>query len=143
MYAILWSISVHCLLSSAQHTIANNGKNVLQSQNVNGGMVFPSQQTQFIQSNPAGVVPENLYVDAQQKNYPQIKNGIGIEDQYAASAVVDYKYHNYDKMTKLLRQITTRYPSLTALYSIGKSVQGKDPNLLFTFIRVLILIIIK
>lgn len=33
-------------------------------------------------------------------------------------------YHNYDQMTKFLRTTTSKYPSLTALYSIGKSVQG-------------------
>lgn len=39
---------------------------------------------------------------------------------------LDFKYHNYEKLTKFLRMTSSRYPSLTALYSIGKSVQGRD-----------------
>lgn len=39
---------------------------------------------------------------------------------------LDFKYHDYEKMTKFLRQTSSRYPNLTALYSIGKSVQGRD-----------------
>lgn len=38
---------------------------------------------------------------------------------------LDFKYHDYDKLTKFLRTTSSRYPNLTALYSIGKSVQGK------------------
>lgn len=39
---------------------------------------------------------------------------------------LEFKYHNYEKLTKFLRMTSSRYPSLTALYSIGKSVQGRD-----------------
>lgn len=38
---------------------------------------------------------------------------------------LDFKYHDYDKLTKFLRTTSSKYPNLTALYSIGKSVQGK------------------
>ena len=37
---------------------------------------------------------------------------------------LDFAYHNYDQMTDWLKQFTAAYPNLTALYSIGKSVQG-------------------
>jgi len=37
---------------------------------------------------------------------------------------LEFKYHDYDKMTKFLRTTSSRFPNLTALYSIGKSVQG-------------------
>lgn len=37
---------------------------------------------------------------------------------------LDFKYHDYDKMTKFLRTTSSKFPNLTALYSIGKSVQG-------------------
>uniref|UniRef100_A0A8D9DVC0 Carboxypeptidase M n=1 Tax=Cacopsylla melanoneura TaxID=428564 RepID=A0A8D9DVC0_9HEMI len=49
-------------------------------------------------------------------------------EQGTASAYhgLDFKYHDYEKMTKYLRQTSSRYPNLTALYSIGKSVQGRD-----------------
>ncbi|KAJ8959056.1 hypothetical protein NQ318_022312 [Aromia moschata] len=53
----------------------------------------------------------------QQRNY---------QDLDAEPYNIEYKYHDFDKMTKFLRQTTTKYPSLTALYSIGKSVQGRD-----------------
>lgn len=39
---------------------------------------------------------------------------------------LDFKYHNYDKLTKFLRTTSSKFPNLTALYSIGKSVQGKN-----------------
>jgi hypothetical protein len=41
------------------------------------------------------------------------------------SYTLDFKYHNYDKLTKFLRITSSKFPNLTALYSIGKSVQGK------------------
>lgn len=44
-----------------------------------------------------------------------------IQDQ---SYQLEFKYHDYDKMTKFLRTTSSRFPNLTALYSIGKSVQG-------------------
>lgn len=47
---------------------------------------------------------------------------------------LEFKYHDYDKMTKFLRTTSSRFPNLTALYSIGKSVQGArsvHPNLTY------------
>lgn len=44
-------------------------------------------------------------------------------DVYYQSGV-DFSYHNYDSMTAILRNYSTRYPELSQLYSIGKSVQG-------------------
>ncbi|CAH2096114.1 unnamed protein product [Euphydryas editha] len=40
--------------------------------------------------------------------------------------VLEFKYHDHEEMTRYLRAISARYPALTALYSIGKSVQGRD-----------------
>ncbi|XP_031624726.1 carboxypeptidase D-like isoform X3 [Contarinia nasturtii] len=40
--------------------------------------------------------------------------------------LLDFVYHNHDEMTRFLRATSARYPNLTALYSIGKSVQGKE-----------------
>ncbi|XP_052900059.1 carboxypeptidase M isoform X2 [Anopheles moucheti] len=39
---------------------------------------------------------------------------------------LDFVYHNHDEMTRYLRSTTARYPNLTALYSIGKSAQGRE-----------------
>lgn len=134
MYLAVWLLSVQCLMSSAQLTIANNGKNVLQVQNISPAISgihftpevaqFSSQQPLLVQVTPVSV--ENILVNDQLTNFPEPKNGVNIEaPQYSSPATVEFEYHNYDKMTKLLRQITARYPSLTALYSIGKSVNGK------------------
>uniref|UniRef100_A0A182FIJ0 Peptidase M14 domain-containing protein n=1 Tax=Anopheles albimanus TaxID=7167 RepID=A0A182FIJ0_ANOAL len=41
-------------------------------------------------------------------------------------AELDFVYHNHEEMTRYLRATTARYPNLTALYSIGKSAQGRD-----------------
>ncbi|KAJ6640259.1 Carboxypeptidase M [Pseudolycoriella hygida] len=40
--------------------------------------------------------------------------------------LLDFVYHNHDDMTRFLRTTSARYPNLTALYSIGKSIQGRD-----------------
>ncbi|XP_037026098.1 carboxypeptidase M isoform X3 [Bradysia coprophila] len=40
--------------------------------------------------------------------------------------LLDFVYHNHDEMTRFLRTTSARYPNLTALYSIGKSIQGRD-----------------
>ncbi|XP_037920514.1 carboxypeptidase M isoform X2 [Hermetia illucens] len=42
------------------------------------------------------------------------------------SQTLDYVYHNHDEMTRFLRATSARHPNLTALYSIGKSIQGRD-----------------
>eukprot|EP00795_Rhopilema_esculentum_P015189 gene15189-6385_t len=39
---------------------------------------------------------------------------------------VDIKHHNYQSMVKYLNQIVAKYPKITRLYSIGKSVKGRD-----------------
>lgn len=63
--------------------------------------------------------------------YQSSPNGFtGASDQPRAyrpdTASLDFVYHNHDDMTRYLRATTARYPNLTALYSIGKSVQGRD-----------------
>ncbi|GBM94879.1 Carboxypeptidase M [Araneus ventricosus] len=45
----------------------------------------------------------------------------------ATSALnIDFVYHHFPQMTAILRQLSNEYPELTKLYSIGKSVQGRD-----------------
>ncbi|XP_041979643.1 carboxypeptidase M-like isoform X2 [Aricia agestis] len=39
---------------------------------------------------------------------------------------LEYIYHDHEQLTRYLRAVSARYPALTALYSIGKSVQGRD-----------------
>lgn len=39
---------------------------------------------------------------------------------------IDSAYHNYEEMTKLLKQVAATYPDLVRLYSIGTSVQGRQ-----------------
>lgn len=80
-----------------------------------------------IQTGQTGLTVEPLtsQIDAQQRNY-QTGGSLNLDGQYVEPYNIEFKYHNYDKMTKFLRQTTARYPSLTALYSIGKSVQGNS-----------------
>lgn len=37
-----------------------------------------------------------------------------------------FKHHNHQEMTVLLKAIARLYPNITKLYSVGKSVQGRD-----------------
>ncbi|XP_048478646.1 carboxypeptidase M isoform X3 [Plutella xylostella] len=48
------------------------------------------------------------------------------EGRDAGEPLLDFHYHDHEQMTRFLRAISARYPALTALYSIGKSVQGRD-----------------
>ncbi|CAK9820339.1 Carboxypeptidase M [Anthophora quadrimaculata] len=45
---------------------------------------------------------------------------------YEESYNIDFTYHNYDQMSRFLRTTSLRFQNLTALYSIGKSVKGRD-----------------
>ncbi|KAL5016709.1 hypothetical protein ScPMuIL_006298 [Solemya velum] len=47
---------------------------------------------------------------------------------YSGVAVLDFQYHNNSQVESflLLRSITTAYPNLTHLYSIGRSVRGQE-----------------
>lgn len=49
----------------------------------------------------------------------------GTSNVYDDGYGLEFKYHNYEQLTSFLRTTSSRYPNLTALYSIGKSVQGK------------------
>ena len=39
---------------------------------------------------------------------------------------VAFRYHDHDEMTKILKMASKKHPNLTRLYSIGKSVNGRD-----------------
>lgn len=41
-------------------------------------------------------------------------------------AKVDFNYHNYYELTKFLYNICKDYPNLVRIYSVGKSVQGRE-----------------
>ncbi|XP_025832319.1 carboxypeptidase M isoform X2 [Agrilus planipennis] len=69
-------------------------------------------------SNPS---IDRRYQDTAPSNY-NLDPGPVEQDKYG----YEFKYHDFDQMTRFLRETTAKYPSLTALYSIGKSVQGRD-----------------
>ncbi|XP_045517527.1 carboxypeptidase D-like isoform X2 [Pieris brassicae] len=50
----------------------------------------------------------------------------GEQQSRDAGTDLEFSYHDHDQMTRYLRAVSTRHPSLTALYSIGKSVQGRE-----------------
>ncbi|XP_050308947.1 carboxypeptidase M isoform X2 [Anthonomus grandis grandis] len=63
--------------------------------------------------------------------FPDVyKNNVTVEertiDGFGEEPIIKHKYHHYDELTSVLRKMNARYPSLTALYSIGTSVRGKD-----------------
>ena len=43
-----------------------------------------------------------------------------------AQSTLAYGYYNYDELTTLLKNYASQYPTKTYLYSIGKTVQGRD-----------------
>ncbi|XP_065213969.1 carboxypeptidase D-like [Planococcus citri] len=46
-------------------------------------------------------------------------------DQYGFLVPIEFKYHSYEEMEKLLLVLENSYPNITRLYSIGKSVEGR------------------
>ena len=92
--------------------------------------------------SPAGPTPGSPWNGPRVPFHPNANAGPGqvpasayrdhlIAASVAAAAVVpappplDFEYHDYERMTDWLKQMSAAYPNLTALYSIGKSVQGK------------------
>lgn len=43
-----------------------------------------------------------------------------------ASLAINFEYHHYNGLTSLFKNYSTQYPNKTYLYSIGKSVLGRD-----------------
>ncbi|XP_018561193.1 carboxypeptidase M isoform X2 [Anoplophora glabripennis] len=134
MKSVIWTFTLYCLcLSSAQGILPNptnlNGAQIpsqisFQDGSFSGDSINVKASMQTGQSGLA-VEPLSSQADAQQRNY-QTGGNINLDGQFVEPYNIEYKYHDFDMMTKFLRQTTARYPSLTALYSIGKSVQGRD-----------------
>lgn len=138
MKLILWTFALHCLcLSSAQGILPNPTTNLNEDQLIfrDGSFVGDSINVKAsMQTGQPGLAVEPLtsQVEAQQRNY-QTGGNVNLDGQFVEPYNIEFKYHDYDKMTKFLRQTTARYPSLTALYSIGKSVQGNLHRYIFNF----------
>uniref|UniRef100_A0A182J566 Peptidase M14 domain-containing protein n=1 Tax=Anopheles atroparvus TaxID=41427 RepID=A0A182J566_ANOAO len=47
-------------------------------------------------------------------------------DQYGFAKTPQFVHHNYTAMVSYIQELASNYPSITHLYSIGKSVQGRD-----------------
>lgn len=41
-------------------------------------------------------------------------------------ATIEFAYHNYDALTNLLHNVSSNFPELVRVYTIGKSVQGRQ-----------------
>lgn len=50
---------------------------------------------------------------------------------------IEFKYHNYEQMSRFLRATSLRFQNLTALYSIGKSVKGTVSHYLLFILQFL------
>ncbi|XP_037294533.1 carboxypeptidase M isoform X2 [Manduca sexta] len=64
--------------------------------------------------------PENIL------NGGDVSINLGEVEPRDSGADLDFHYHDHDQLTRYLRAVSAKYPALTALYSIGKSVQGRD-----------------
>ncbi|XP_066602873.1 carboxypeptidase D-like [Prorops nasuta] len=47
-------------------------------------------------------------------------------DKYGFYHQIEFKHHDYDAMVKFLFDLNINYSNITSLYSIGKSVQGRE-----------------
>lgn len=77
-----------------------------------------SSQTQQFQQQIQSDDPESRYFQ---------NGGAAYNDQLVQEQdyTISFDYHGHEEMTKFLRLTTAKFPNLSALYSIGKSVQGK------------------
>ncbi|KAK4317883.1 hypothetical protein Pmani_011062 [Petrolisthes manimaculis] len=72
------------------------------------------------------------YIRGQEIHQPPSNYLLQYDPQYFDHNLVNpapslsFGYHNYSAMTDFLRAMSATHPNLTALYSIGKSVQGRD-----------------
>lgn len=77
-----------------------------------------------------GVNPSHqLPLPALRQQQSQRRNDGGIDPRTIQKPVhprLSWDYHNYTSTTTFLRHVSTIYSNLTALYSIGQSVQGRE-----------------
>lgn len=99
----IWLLSALAVICNAQSEFSN--------------LNSPNQAAEFVQGG-------QQLTEAEQRNY-QTAGTYNLDVQNDPYGI-DYVYHDYETMTKFLRATTAKFPSLTALYSIGKSVQGKS-----------------
>ncbi|XP_017777939.1 PREDICTED: carboxypeptidase D isoform X2 [Nicrophorus vespilloides] len=87
-------------------------------------LAFADEQAgvQFSLGASVASSPSGSGSDISFRDDPEQRTYQNVEEPYT----LDFNYHNYDQMTTFLRQTSAKFPSLTALYSIGKSVQGRD-----------------
>lgn len=57
---------------------------------------------------------------------PYFREDRQLRQQNGVYPRLSWQYHNYTSMTTFLRHVSTIYSNLTALYSIGQSVQGRE-----------------
>lgn len=47
-------------------------------------------------------------------------------DEYGFVTKTKFRHHNYTEMETFLKDMNETYPNITSLYSIGKSVNGRE-----------------
>jgi len=86
--------------------LGNKGPNRQRSKDPNHQLPIPAQRQQQAQRRSDGLDPRTI----QKPVHPRLS----------------WDYHNYTSTTTFLRHVSTIYSNLTALYSIGQSVQGRE-----------------
>ncbi|XP_055857349.1 carboxypeptidase D [Episyrphus balteatus] len=59
-------------------------------------------------------------------SFRKIKVERSDKNSHGFSTTTKFVHHNYTQMEKFIRDLSRSYPSITRLYTIGKSVQGRD-----------------
>ncbi|XP_034945096.1 carboxypeptidase D isoform X2 [Chelonus insularis] len=68
-------------------------------------------------------IPRDDQVAAMSEKIEEIERS---RDEYGFYHNISFYHHNYVEMEKMLKSINNSYPNITRLYSIGKSVQGRE-----------------
>lgn len=66
----------------------------------------------------------------QQRMYNNFSGKTAVSNRQARHSLAvssdDFTHHNYTAMEQFLKDLSETYPELTRLYSIGKSVEGRE-----------------
>ncbi|XP_031840288.1 carboxypeptidase D svr [Nomia melanderi] len=69
---------------------------------------------------------EDSFEDQGKLDSPKVEEIVRSIDEYGFYHDTVFKHHNYAELEKYLKELNGNYPNITRLYSIGKSVEGRQ-----------------
>jgi carboxypeptidase D len=79
---------------------------------------FTSTSVKLVRSNQLTDNQTKLYLHELESKYPNLLSG--------SSILPEFRHHNFTGLKTILTHLNNQYPHLSKLYSVGKSVEGRD-----------------